>query len=141
MPYNLSTPSGNPGDPRPHQTGKATGYKHGSGVNLSIDWMIDTGAQISVVTKSTGAQFTLTNVGGSASATTGGGGILVKSGLTTAFEIFDSAGAVKAVTSSLDIGVKLNNHGSEIIGMDRARDVGALVEWDPGTGAGRLREP
>src|SRR3712207_7841617 len=44
----------------------------------------------------------LTPTGGSASAATGGGGILMKSGLTTKFEIIDSGGLAKTVFCNLD---------------------------------------
>jgi hypothetical protein len=141
MADNLCTPSGNSADHRPHQTGEARGYKWGSAVSSSTEWLMDTGAQISVITKSKGALFDLTPVGGSASGTTGGGGILVKSGVDMIFEIFDSSGLSKQVTCSLDIGVKPNDDGSEILGVDQIEHVGAAVEWDPGAGTGRLKTP
>jgi hypothetical protein len=141
MPNNLFTPSGISGDPRPHQKGSAEGYKWGLRVTSNLEWLIDTGAQLSVVTDGTGASFDLKPVGGSASGTTGGGGIIVKSGLETVFEMFDTAGLAQAVGCSLDVGVKPNNAGGEIIGMDRVKHVGAAIEWDPGSGLGRLREP
>jgi hypothetical protein len=141
MADNLFSPSGNPSDPRPHQQGKAKGFKSGLPVTENKEWMVDTGAQISVITKSNGDKFDLTAVGGSASGTTGGGGILVKSGLTMEFEIFDTTGTAKTVTCNLDVGVKPNNKGSEILGMDQIAQVGAIVEWHPKARTGRLREP
>lgn len=141
MTDNLFTPAGNSADPRPHQTGEARGFKWGSRVTLKTEWLIDTGAQISVVTKSKGASFDLTSVGGSASGTTGGGGILVNSGIDMIFKIFDSSGSPMQVTCSLDIGVKPNDDGSEILGMDQIKHVGAAVEWDPAAGTGRLKTP
>jgi hypothetical protein len=141
MPDNLAPPSGNSSDRRPHQQGEARGFKSGLPVSADKEWMVDTGAQISVITKSNGDKFDLTAVGGSASGTTGGGRILVKSGLEMVFEVFDPAGVATTVTCSLDVGVKPNNKGSEILGMDQIADVGAIVEWDPGTRTGRLRQP
>lgn len=141
MADNLFPPSGNPSDRRPHQKGKARGLKNGLPADADKEWMVDTGAQISVITKSNGDKFDLTAVGGTASGTTGGGGILVKSGLTMEFEIYDIAGTSKTVTCNLDVGVKPNNKGSEILGMDQIAQVGAIVEWDPATRLGRLREP
>src|SRR5947209_4215283 len=125
MADNLFAPSGSPSDPRPHQHGKAKGSKKGSPVTEDKEWMVDTGAQISVITKSNGDKFDLVAVGGSASGTTGGGGILVKSGLTMEFEVFDNTGAASTATCNLDVGVKSNNKGSEILGMDQIAHVGA----------------
>lgn len=141
MPDNLFPPSGNPSDPRPHQHGKARGLKYGLPVAEDKEWMIDTGAQISVITKSNGDKFDLTAVAGSASGTTGGAGILIRSGLTMEFQIFDIAGSAKTVTCKLNVGVKRNDKGSEILGMDQIAHVGAIVEWDPKALKGRLREP
>jgi hypothetical protein len=140
MASNLGPPSSNSSDHRPHQVGKATGYKAGNPVTAQKEWLVDTGAQISCITSSNAAQFDLKLTGGSASATTGGGGILVKTGLTMWFEIFDKAGASKSVSCSLNVGVKPNNSGSEILGVDQLEQVGAAVEWDPGTQDGRLYE-
>jgi hypothetical protein len=138
MAANLGCPSFNSSDHRPHQVGKATGYKGGAAITAGKEWMIDTGAQISCITKGNGDQFDLTLTGGSASATTGGGGILLKSGLTMSFEIFDKAGRRKSVSCSLDVGVKPNDSGSEILGMDQLDHVGAAVDWDPRAQSGRL---
>jgi hypothetical protein len=101
MADNLFSPSGNSSDPRPHQQGKAKGQKNGLPVTEDKEWMVDTGAQISVITKSNGDKFDLTAVGGSASGTTGGGGLLVKSGLTMQFEIFDTTGSTKTVNCKM----------------------------------------
>src|SRR5262249_43367258 len=102
MPDNLGPPTTNPNDRRPHQTGTAEGLSGGLLVTVSKEWMIDTGAQVSCITKDNADQFDLTPTGGSASATTGGGGILMKSGLTMKFEIIDSSGAAKTVSCNLD---------------------------------------
>jgi hypothetical protein len=140
MPSNLGPPSTNPFDRRPHQMGKATGYKFGSFVSVSKEFLIDSGADISCITKSNADRFDLTATGGSASATTGGGGILVKSGLTMIFDIFDKVGNQKSVHCSLDVGVKPNNNGSDILGMDQLNHVSAAVEWDPAHRSGKLYE-
>jgi hypothetical protein len=139
MPDHLGPPSGNPLDRRPHQMGQAEGSKAGMTVQVDKEWMVDTGAQISAITKNNGDKFDLTPVGGSASGTIGGGGIIVKSGLTMIFEIFDRKGKPKTVKCNLDVGVKPNNSGSEILGMDQMADVGAVAEWDPTARKGRLR--
>jgi hypothetical protein len=114
---NLRASSANPSDPRPFQTGQVEGTKSHLSVTAPKEWLVDTGASLSVVTKSNADQFDLTPLGGSASGTTGGGGILIKSGLTMVFTV--------------PIGVKPNNHGSEILGMDQLAHVSAKVRWDP----------
>src|SRR5262249_25027499 len=118
MPDNLGPSSTNASDRRPHQQGKAKGTKSQSAVEEDKEWLIDTGAEISAITKDNADKFDLTPIGGSASATTGNGGILVKSGLTMVFEI-DSGGTNKEVSCNLDVGVKPDNTGSEILGMDQ----------------------
>jgi hypothetical protein len=140
MTDNLSTPLGNSSDKRPHQTGKAIGTnKWFVTSSISIEWLVDTGAEIACITSATANNFRLKNTGGSASATTGGGGILIKSGLTTEFEVIDKSGTRKNVQCSLDVGVKPNNAGSEILGMDQIENVNAIVEWEPKSGKGRIR--
>jgi hypothetical protein len=138
---NLSTRVGHPSDKRPHQMGRAIGNARWSmsSSSVSIEWMVDTGAEIACITQATANRFRLKNVGASASATTGGGGILIKSGLTTEFEVIDNFGARKKVQCSLDVGVKPNNAGSEILGMDQIENVKAVIEWEPRSGKGRIR--
>jgi hypothetical protein len=137
---NLSTPTGNSSDKRPHQTGMAIGAnKWFQTSSVSIEWMIDTGAEIACITQAKANNFRLKNTGGSASATTGGGGILIKSGLTTEFEVIDKFGNRKTVQCSLDVGVKPNNAGSEILGMDQIENANGVVEWEPKSGKGRIR--
>jgi hypothetical protein len=140
MPNNLFAPSTNPSDLRPHQFGRARGTQFGWPVDESKEWLIDTGASIAVITKDNADKFNLTLVAGSASGTTGGGGILIKRGLTTEFEVFDSAGVAHKKQCSLDIGVKPNNHGAEILGMDQLNDARASVQWDPVSQTGRLQD-
>ena len=109
---------------------------------VAIEWMVTTGAQISVVSGGYRRPFDLKPIGGSASGTTGGGGILIKSGLTTIFQVFDKQGQPSQVACTLDVGVKPNNGGAEeIVGMDQVADAGAQVEWDPTAVTGRLRVP
>jgi len=140
MPYNLFAASTNPADLRPHQFGGAKGTKFGWPVDESKEWLIDTGASIAVITKDNADKFDLIVVAGSASGTTGGGGILIKRGLTTEFEVFDSGGSAVKKQCTLDVGVKPNNLGAEILGMDQLNDAGASVDWDPVNKTGKLRD-
>jgi hypothetical protein len=137
---NLTNKRTKPSDQRPHQNGRAEGTKSGSPVVKNIEWMIDTGASVSVVRKSTADGFDLTPLAATASGTTGGGGILMKKGLTTCFEVIGFSGVPKQVTCTLDIGVKPNDSGSEIIGMDQIANTGAKVTWDPVSKTGQIFE-
>jgi hypothetical protein len=104
---NLNASSVNSGDPRPFQNGEVTGTKHGAVLQAAKEWLVDTGASISAITKSNADQFDLTITGASASATTGGGGIIMKSGLSMVFKVLDEAtGTDNKVHCSLDVGVK-----------------------------------
>jgi hypothetical protein len=128
---NLRASSVNPHDLRPFQAGRVEGTKNNVPVTAPKEWLVDTGASISVLTMSNADRFDLTPLGGSASATTGGGGILIKTGLTMVFAVLQTSGSNRWVHCSLPIGVKPNDHGSEILGMDQLADVGAKVRWDP----------
>ena len=56
MPDNLAPPSWDAAQRRPHQGGQAKGYdKGGLPVSVSVEWMADTGAELSVVTKDVAA--------------------------------------------------------------------------------------
>jgi len=141
---NLGPNSKNSADQRPFQFGKAKGKKKSlfslgsSTIEVKKEWMFDTGATVSAITKGNADQFKLTPVGGTASGTTGGGGIIMKSGLTMIFSVIDPSGSSREVECSLDVGVKPNNAGSDIIGMDQLSYVSAKVTWDPTAKTGRV---
>src|ERR1043165_358053 len=137
---NLHACSSNARDRRPFQNGQIEGTKNSHSRTALKEWLIDTGATISVITKSNAEQFDLTVLGGSASSTTGGGGILLNSGLTRVFTLLKHTGADEQVRCSLPIGVKSNDHGSEILGMDQLAHVKAKVRWDPSRQDGDLFE-
>ena len=138
VPNNLGPHSANPTGVTPFQKGKVKGKKAGSDIDAPKEWLIDTGAQLSVVTKSNADLFDLHVQAGSASGTTGGGGILIKTGLTMVFEIIDTDDKSRQVECALSVGVKPNNFGSEILGMDQLATVKGAVDWNPGTRTGRL---
>jgi hypothetical protein len=139
MADNLAAPSSDLSNQRPHQWGKAKGKKSSSPVEEDIEWLIDTGADIAAVTKDVGDKFDLTATAGSASATTGGAGMLIKSGLTVEFEVLDHNDKPQTVQNTLDVAVKPDNSNSEILGMDQIAKPKAIVEWDPEAQSGRLR--
>jgi hypothetical protein len=138
---NLGPPASSPGSRRPYQAGHASGTKAGKPVRVAVEWLVDTGADIGVVRNGVGANFDLVATAASASPTTGGGGILVKRGLRVEFAAEDSAGASHAMASSLPVGVKSTNTGSDILGMDQLASVGVEVTWKPDVRTGALLIP
>jgi hypothetical protein len=137
---NLHASSINPTDPRPFQVGRVEGTKHNRPVRATKEWLVDTGASISAITKSNADRFDLTPLGGSASGTTGGGGILIKTGLTVIFTVLQRSGYDGLARSALPIGVKPNDFGSEILGMDRLAACDAKVRRDPSARDGDVYE-
>jgi hypothetical protein len=140
---NLAPPAGSPASQRPYQVGRALGSKAGKPVQVTVEWLIDTGADIGVVRKAIGDRFDLTPTAASASPTTGGGGIIVKSGLRVEFRAEDHHGVSHTLLVSRSLGVKSNNNGSDIVGMDQLASAGVTVSWDPGgrTGALQVKPP
>jgi hypothetical protein len=128
---NLRASAANPGGQRPFQNGQVEGTKNGLPMTVLKEWLVDTGATLSAITKDNADRFDLIPLGGSASGTTGGGGILIKSGLTMVFTVLGITGSNQQVRCSLPFGVKPNNQGSEILGMDQLANVNAKVRWDP----------
>jgi hypothetical protein len=136
---NLTAFSSRSADPRPFQFGRVEGVTK-SGVRLSKgkQWLADTGAAVSAITKSNADDFDLTTTAGTAFATSGGVGLLMKTGLTMFFEVEDSAGVAMEVKCALDVGVKPDDLGSEILGMDQIAHVNARIEWDPAARDGNI---
>jgi hypothetical protein len=120
--------------------GSAEGTKNGASAVVSKEWLIDTGAEVSAITNSNADNFDLTPLGATARATSTGAGLAMHSGLTMVFEVKDSTGKDVTVNCSLDVGVKPDDSGSEILGMDQIAHVNARVEWDPAALDGDLRQ-
>ena len=139
---NLQKNSLHAGDLRPFQVnGYVDGYKNGSAVSKMVEWLVDTGASVSVVTKNVGDLFDLTPTGASANATTGGAGIMMNTGLSVEFTVRNPAGNdFVHQSATLDVGKKPDNSGSEVLGMDQVAAVGAGVVWDPKSGTGDVRQ-
>lgn len=134
----LGPPSGTPGSQRPHVVGEASGTRSGSPVTVGVEWLVDSGADVAVVQKQVGDCFDLTATGASASPTTGSRAILMNQGMTVGFDADDRMGGVTAVASGRDVGVKSDNRGTNLIGVDQLADVGATLEWDAAARYGRL---
>jgi hypothetical protein len=134
----LGPPKNAPASKRPHQWGEAAGSKGGRPVTVSVEWLFDTGADVAVVQKRVGDCFDTTPTGASASPTVGSGGILMVQGIMVSFETEDAMGQSSTVSSSNDLGVKNDNAGSNLIGVDQLADVGAKIWWDPSAQSGGL---
>jgi hypothetical protein len=123
----------------PFQRGTASGTKNGAPASISVDYLIDTGADITTLRSSTGSNFDAGASSLTASPTTGGGGIAVVTGIITHFTVEDSSRGVHQVSSSRYVGIKSTNGGSDILGMPQIADVDAEVRWDPVAKTGSLR--
>jgi hypothetical protein len=128
------------GDPRPFQDGRIEGQHLGVSATETIDWLVDTGASICAITKDSADKFDLHPTGATASATSGGAGIIMKSGMTIVFTVEDSSGTNSEQTCFLDVGVKPDNQGSEVLGMDQINHCGVKVRWDPSAQTGALHD-
>lgn len=127
---------------RPVQDGRVLGKRLGDGASFSVNvtWMVDTGADLATVRDKVGRQFRYTqSFAATASPTTGGGGILVVSGLEAEFSVKDQWGNDTTVVSNQLIGVKSGNSGSDLLGMEQLAHVQAEVQWSPSAGQGELR--
>lgn len=128
---NLRKSKSRSGGQRPYQSGSVEGTKNNLPVKASKEWLVDTGAEVSVLTKSNADQFDLTPTGATAWATSSGGGILMKSGVTMVFKVLQASGTNLSVRCSLPVGVRPNDKGGDILGMDQVADRNAKVRWDP----------
>jgi hypothetical protein len=135
---NLGPPSASPTNQRPHQQGRALGTKAGAPVQLSVEWLVDTGADVGGVHQAVGNSFDLVATAASASPTTGGGGMIVKTGLQVEFTAEDAAGAAHTILASQAVAVKSNNSGSNVIGVDQLAGAGVTVDWDAAAQTGTL---
>lgn len=135
---NLSPPAGAPSSERPFQRGRLLGRKSGVHVARDVEWLVDTGAEISTIRSALGSAFDVNPTALSASPTTGGGGIQVVTGLTVEFEVEDVLGNAHIVQATKYTGIKKTNGGSDALGMAHVAEVGAMVSWDPTAANGSL---
>ncbi len=130
-------------DQRPYHIGQLEGTISQNPMSVLIEWLVDTGAQVSVVTQAIGTSFDLQPsylVGVSAMPTTGGTGISLYSGLTVVFHVKTGGGSRTVKCNTLDVGVKSNNDGGELLGMDQIASAAAKVLWDPSANAGDIHD-
>lgn len=134
----LGPPAAAPNSRRPHTVGEVSGTKHGVPVDVGIEWLVDTGADVGVVQKSVGDRFDLIPTGASASPTAGRTAILMCRGLTVGFDAEDPSGTLVRRASARDVGVKSADTGSNLIGVDQLADAGVTLGWDPVARSGGL---
>lgn len=135
-----SHPSGS--DPlRPFQVGGVSGQDvNGTGTQTRrVRWLVDTGAMVTVVLKKVGDEFVATPTGVTAGPTTGSTGIVMYEGLTAHYEVECSVCGVQHMADYANqIGVKSDNVGSNILGMDAIAASACDVLWDPSGGIGSI---
>jgi hypothetical protein len=134
----LGPPVGNPLNLRPHQLGRAFGAKRGVQVTVPVEWLVDSGADIGAVRKIIGDRFDLSPIGATASPTSGGVALMLKTGLTVEFTVENEAQGLQQVQSSLPVAVKSNDAGSNIVGMNQLASVDVWLMWNPSKRRGTL---
>lgn len=123
---------------RPHQLGRVCGKRNGIRHEVTVEWLVDTGADLTVVRADVGTQFDARPVGLTAAGTTGGGGIQVVTGLSAEFSVLHPIRGSQRVLAHRYVGVKSNNAGSNLLGMEHLAEVGARIIWSPRYARGAL---
>jgi hypothetical protein len=137
---NLGPSGRDPGNRRPFQAGRVLGDQQGVSTATTVEWLVDTGADIVTLWDSVGSPYDVVHsVGASASPTTGGGGIQVVTGIDAEFDVEDATGNSKTVTVAGFVGIKSNNAGHNLLGVEQLTGAGATVEWDPTLRQGSIR--
>jgi len=122
---NLGPPTGDPKDLRPFQTGKVRGKKNNQDVEVSKDWLIDTGSPISWITRENAKNFGPAT--GGATITKDGRVYSVRRDLKMVFTKTKPDGKTEEVECNLPVAVG----AWDIIGMDQLKHVGCAIRWDP----------
>jgi hypothetical protein len=123
---------------RPFQRGRITGRSRGAVVSEDVEWLVDTGSDITVVRNRVGSVFETTSRGLTASPTTGGQSIQVVTGLAAEFEVEDLRRRRRWVQAGGYVGIKPNDAASDLLGMQQVADVEATVTWSPSRRRGSI---
>ena len=132
------------GKRRPQQAGRVIGldpsgtYEH----SAPVTWVVDTGAEVTLVRDRVGSQFGYKPVKGVCGKSTTGDSFYLVTGLQAEFSVEShdgQDGSVSTVRSGRRIGIKRNDAGSDLLGMSQVSDVCATVHWNPRTGSGSMR--
>jgi hypothetical protein len=132
---NLGGTSSNPVSRKPYQAGKVRGVRNGTAVELAKEWMVDTGAEYSVISKSNADQLDLTPTGATS------GVFVIKTGLKMVFTVKNAQGVDEEVECDLPVLVAPDDTYGDILGMDQIAHVGARVRWRPGDRSGDIYRP
>jgi hypothetical protein len=126
----------------PRQYGSVLGRaSDNSPLEVQVAWLADTGATFAVVRDGIGRQFQSTSTGVQGSGTTGGGGIQYVLGLVAEFKAIDASGGTTTARCGRWMGIKDNDEGDDLLGMEQLACHDVKIEWDPRSGQGELRIP
>jgi len=138
---NLTAPFGAPSNRRPHQLGRVHGVgKGGAPVSAKVEWLFDSGADVSVVQDQVGALFTTVATGATASPTSGGAGILMVTGIDIEVQVETFGGHSHPARAQGDVGVKSSNDGSNLVGVAQLEAVSVTLVWSSRYQVGALVE-
>jgi len=125
---------------RPFQNGHAKGVSALSGVthSLTVDWLIDTGADWSAVLPNLAANFVTTTPVPAVSAPPAGSAYRLAAGIQVEFTVRMSQGHSRVCAATPVIAIKASNVGSNLIGVPELADRSAEIRWDARTKTGEL---
>jgi hypothetical protein len=135
----LRSPGASPHSLRPAVGGSLRGVFGAPAAARPVEWILDTGAEITTVRRSVGEGLGATPTAWTASPTTGAGGIRVVDGLAVSFEARDADGAPRAVTVGGYVGIKDTDRMGDLLGMQQVALGRARIFWDPAARRGVLR--
>lgn len=136
---NLRPSRDNPKSRRPTQPGYLLGERAGQIVWQPAEWVVDTGAEITTVRADLGRQCETKAEAWSASPTTGVEEIRVVTGLAVEFEVQRTLWGRRRVKVAGYFGIKPDNGGSELLGMQQLAKAGSALSWNPRARTGKLR--
>ncbi|MEV6398305.1 hypothetical protein AB0M39_26610 [Streptomyces sp. NPDC051907] len=127
---------------KPAQRGAVTGTAASGGQphRVSVEWLVDTGSDVSTVSDAVAAQFALRPAGIGTTAQGVGGGLrlLPRRGLTVEFEVEDANGQPQQQAQPTIVFV---GGTGAILGMHELVVVNAAISWRPKSSFGHLRTP
>ncbi|WP_433167187.1 hypothetical protein [Kribbella sp. CA-247076] len=126
---------------RPFQTGRAHGVNPLSGGrhSLTVDWLVDTGADWSAVLPNLAMNFATTTPVPAVSAPPAGSAYRLAAGIEVEFTVWTKLGQQTVCATTPVIAIKANNVGSNLIGVPELADRSAEVRWNARTRTGELR--
>jgi hypothetical protein len=109
---------------------------------LPVEWLIDTGADISGVNGTVGGTFATTGVkGATANPLWGAVGFTVVKGIQVELDVVDTSLKVQTVATKAPTrytAVRNQARGINVVGMNHLAELKATVEWNPDNQSGDL---